>query len=290
MTSRTVTVIAPGPLSTIQDRGRPGLGHLGIGRSGAADPTGLDRANRLVGNKVGAAAIEMTFGGLRLRFDTDAVAALTGAPCEMSIGGRTLPVDVAVPVHAGEELRCRTPKLGVRSYLAVDGGIDVPPVLGSRSTDTLSGLGPEPLAAGMSLPLGRPSTLPPPGAGSPEFAIVPTLPVMAGPRLDWFSPQTLDLLITSRWSVTPQADRVGIRLAGPPLRRRTQLELPSEPMVAGALQVPPDGQPILFLADHPVTGGYPVIGVVPGAQLCHAAQLRPGNTVGFHLAGGQPPH
>lgn len=293
MTGRSVTVVAPGPLATIQDHGRRGLGHLGIGRSGAADLTSLRQANLLVGNDHSAAAIEMTFGGTRLKFDTDAVVALRGAPCVLLIGGREVSVDSAVRVFAGQELRCRTPKVGVRSYLAIDGGIDVPPVLGSRSTDTLSGLGPQPLAAGITLPLGPPSapapTSPPSGGPVDEFVVAQSVTVLPGPRADWFTPAALHLLSTSTWTVTPQADRIGIRLAGPALTRSVHRELPSEPMVAGALQVPPDGQPILFLADHPVTGGYPVIGVVAGAALHHAAQWRPGTTVGFRSAQGEPP-
>lgn len=284
MTGRTVTVVAPGPLATIQDGGRAGLGHLGIGRSGAVDQPSLRRANLLVGNDSLAAGIEMTFGGTRLRFDDDAVVALSGAPCEVQVDGRNIRFDTPVPVTAGQELRCRTPHIGVRSYLAVDGGFDVPPVLGSRSTDTLSGLGPPRLAAGMSLLLGRPSTI---RASMPEvpaidsFPGTPMLTVLPGPRADWFTPNALDLLRTTDWTVTPQADRVGIRLAGSPLLRRVERELPPEPMVAGALQVPPDGRPILFLADHPVTGGYPVIGVVTEADLPTAAQLRPGQHVRF---------
>ena len=284
MTTRSVTVLAPGPLSTLQDLGRPGLGHLGIGRSGAADQRSLRRANQLVGNARDAAGIEMTFGGLRLRFEHDAVVALTGAPCDASAGGRALPFGVAVPISAGTELRVRTPRTGVRSYLAVDGGLHVPPVLGSRSTDTLAGLGPAPLAIGMSLPLGDPVP-PPAGMAAPEFTVPHTLALLPGPRQDWFSAEAIDLLYTADWTVTPQADRVGVRLAGPPLTRAVHAELPSEPMVAGALQVPPDGQPILFLADHPVTGGYPVIGVVAGDDLPAAAQLRPGATFRFRPSG-----
>ena len=282
MTARTVTVLAPGPLSTIQDDGRPGLGHLGIGRSGAADLASLQRANLLVGNEPGAAGIEMTFGGIRLVFQNDAVVALGGAPCGVSTAGHPVPFGAAVRIAAGTELRCRTPKVGVRTYLAVDGGIDVPAVLGSRSTDTLSGLGPAPLAVGTTFPLGSPSTDPAPAPPADAgFTVEHVLTLLPGPRADWFTIDATRLLLTSRWTVTPQADRVGVRLAGPPLIRRGQQELPSEAMVPGALQVPPDGQPILFLADHPVTGGYPVIGVVTTADLGHAAQLRPGKTVGF---------
>ena len=287
-------MLAPGPLSTVQDRGRPGLGHLGIGRSGAADRRSLRRANELVGNAVDAAGIETTFGGLRVRFEVDAVVALTGARCVALAGDRPVPFGVAVAVPAGTALRLRTPGTGVRSYLAVDGGIEVPPVLGSRSTDTLAGLGPAPLTAGMSLPLGPPATRDPglstaPATGPTEDQVraVPRVTLLPGPRRDWFTPAAIGLLYSTDWTVTPRADRVGIRLAGPALTRRIPGELPSEPMVEGAVQVPPDGQPILFLADHPVTGGYPVIGVVAAADLPVAAQLRPGGTFRFRPSGAQ---
>ncbi len=294
MTGRTLTVVSPGPLSTVQDQGRPGLAHLGVGRSGAADLPSLSRANRLVGNDIGAAGIEMTLGGLRLRFDADVVVALAGAPCEVLVDGNGAAFGAPIPVKAGQDMRCRTPRTGVRTYLAVDGGLDLPTVLGSRSTDTLSGLGPEPLARGMSLPLGTPSASPltdiralddpapsriTSGAQHTSLALVP------GPREDWFSAEAVALLYGMTWSVTPQADRIGVRLAGPPLTRREQRELPSEPMVAGAVQVPPDGQPIVFLADHPVTGGYPVIGALTSVDLPRAAQLRPGQPVAFRRSG-----
>lgn len=287
MNLRTMTVIAPGPLATIQDLGRPGLGHLGIGRSGAADLVSFGRANLLVGNDNDAATVEMTLGGMRMRFDVDTTVAVAGARCEVLIDGAQAPFGAAIRLRAGQEMRCRTTKFGVRTYLAVGGGIDVPPVLGSRSTDTLSGLGPAPLSAGTILPLGEPTSVarqpfPPPAA---EHNADPDrqgpLLVRPGPRADWFTPDAVALLYSSDWTVTPQADRVGVRLAGPALSRSVRSELPSEPMVAGALQVPPDGQPILFLADHPVTGGYPVIGVLADACLHHAAQLRPGETVRF---------
>ncbi len=197
MTGRTVTVIAPGPLATIQDHGRAGLGHLGIGQSGAADLPSLQRANRLVGNEDRAAAIEMTLGGLRLRLDADAVVAVTGAPCEVLVDGSPVGFGAALRLCVGAEIRCRTPRTGVRSYLAVDGGFGVATILGSRSTDTLSGLGPPPLARGMSLPLGPPPGSPPPShldllADGPVVDTALTL--IPGPREEWFAPAAVALL------------------------------------------------------------------------------------------------
>ena len=282
-----ITVIAPGPLATIQDLGRPGLGHLGIGMSGAADRPAHARANALVGNEPDAATIEMTLGRLRVRFESATTIAFTGGLCVLKLDGVQIPAEVAVDVLAGQELRVGAPSSGLRSYLAVAGGIDVPSVLGSRSTDTLSGLGPPRLASGEVLPVGpsRPAPRPPSPPSTrarPEGDRVP-LTVWPGPRDDWFTPGALETLCAATWTVTPDTNRVGARLSGPTLDRTIARELPSEGMVTGALQVPPNGQPILFLADHPVTGGYPVIGVVTDADLSRAAQLRPGQTLRFRL-------
>jgi biotin-dependent carboxylase-like uncharacterized protein len=169
----------------------------------------------------------------------------------------------------------------MRTYLAVRGGIAVPAFLGSRSTDVLSGLGPAPLAAGDRLPVGS-SVVGSPNvdiAPVPTFPVSPVLRVIAGPRDDWFS--SLEPLLRGPYEVTSDSNRVGIRLAGPALVRTHSGELPSEGMVLGSLQVPPAGQPVLFLADHPVTGGYPVIAVVVEADIPLAAQLRPGQQVRF---------
>jgi biotin-dependent carboxylase-like uncharacterized protein len=273
-----IEIVRPGPLATIQDLGRPGLAALGVGRSGAADRRSLRLANRLVGNPEGAAAIEITLGGLAVRFDRLTRVALAGAPCDARIA-----MNAPAYLPAGAELRLGTPEAGLRTYLAVAGGIDVPAVLGSRATDTLAGLGPERLRTGMRLPLG-PARGEPPGVDAapvrrpdPE----PVLRVQLGPRDDWFGAQAVEALLAACWEVTADADRVGIRLGGPALERRVDRELPSEGMVEGALQVPPSGRPVLFLADHPVTGGYPVIGVVAAADIPAAAQLRPGGRVRF---------
>jgi len=193
------------------------------------------------------------------------------APCFVAAGAT---VDVGVPPR------------GLRSYLAVRGGVAVEPVLGSRATDLLSGLGPPPLAPGARLPVGEPAG-DFPGvdvAAVPEPPADPVLRVVPGPRDDWFAPGALALLTGSPYEVTAQSNRVGVRLSGPALTRAREGELPSEGMVTGALQLPPSGQPILFLADHPTTGGYPVLAVVTTPDLPLAAQLRPGDHVRFRLA------
>jgi biotin-dependent carboxylase-like uncharacterized protein len=281
---RGLDVLQSGPLATGQDLGRPGLAALGVGVSGAADPVSLRLANRAVGNPGGAAAIEITLGGLRVRGRGGLFAAVTGAPVPLLVDGRPEASHAVFHIPDGAELRMGVPPAGLRSYLAVRGGIAVPPVLGSRATDTLAGLGPAPLAPGDLLPVGPPprefpllDVLPvrPPPAGDVELRAVP------GPRADWFVPGALDALFTAPYTVTSDIDRVGMRLDGPGLARVRRGELPSEGTVTGALQVPPAGQPVLFLADHPLTGGYPVIAVVASADIGRAAQARPGQRLRF---------
>jgi KipI family sensor histidine kinase inhibitor len=294
--ARTVQVLQPGPLTTIQDLGRPGFGHLGVPRSGAADIGSLRLANALVGNGPGAAGLEATLGRLGLRFGCDAVAAITGAPARVRISGpdgtaHEPAPETAFAVPAGSVLRLGSPGTGLRSYLAVDGGIDVAPDVGSRSADLLSGLGPAPLRAGELLRLGERGAagLGQPGRTADGTALpIPRgqaeLRVIAGPRQDWFTPGALEALTSGSYQVTAASNRTGLRLAGPPLRRRQVAELPSEGMAAGSLQVAHDGQPILLLADHPTTGGYPVIAVVRAVDVDLAAQLRPGQQVRFRLS------
>jgi biotin-dependent carboxylase-like uncharacterized protein len=277
-----IEIVRPGPFATIQDLGRPGHAALGVGMSGATDRRALRLANRLVGNPENAAGIEVTLGSFVARFDRLAQVAVTGAPCESSVG-----MYAPAYLRAGEELRLGMPAAGLRTYIAVAGGIDVPAVLGSRATDTLAGLGPDRLREGSRLPIGEVRG-DPPGVDSapvPAPATDPVLRVLPGPRADWFTADALERLVREPFTVTGDADRVGIRLDGPELERRDPgRELPSEGMVEGALQVPPNGRPVLFLADHPVTGGYPVIAIVAPEDIPAAAQLRPGAHVRFRRA------
>ncbi|MEV4895085.1 biotin-dependent carboxyltransferase family protein [Nonomuraea sp. NPDC055795] len=288
-----IEVIKPGPYATVQDLGRPGYAHLGVPHSGAADAAALRLANRLVGNPEGFAGIELTFGGARLAFPAGAWISITGAPCPLTAppagpgAGAPVGAGMGAPfwVPAGGELRFGTPVRGLRTYVAVRGGIAVEPVLGSRSTDSLSGLGPAVLRAGTVLPVG-----PVDGLAEISVDVAPlrepgaaVLRVVPGPRDDWFVPGALKELCHRPYQVSQDSNRVGVRLSGPVLERARQGELPSEGMVAGAVQVPPSGQPIIFLADHPPTGGYPVIAVLSAADLSTAAQLRPGATTRFTL-------
>jgi biotin-dependent carboxylase-like uncharacterized protein len=278
-----IEIVRAGALTTVQDLGRTGLAHLGVCRSGAADRSSLRLANRLVGNAEGAACLEITFGNFAARFDRAATVALSGAPCPVSVSGRDRFMNGPIQVAEGDRLTVGVPTAGVRTYLAVRGGIAVDPVLGARCTDLLSGVGPEPMAAGMRLPVGDDRTHEP----CVDVAPVPPLPVeivlrvLAGPRDDWFTPAAMTTLTSQPYRVSPQSNRVGMRLTGPPLPRSREGELASEGMVSGAVQVPPDGQPVVFLADHPVTGGYPIIAVVAEADIDLAAQARPGQPVRF---------
>ncbi|MGY1619275.1 biotin-dependent carboxyltransferase family protein [Geodermatophilus sp. SYSU D00691] len=279
-------VVAPGPLATVQDAGRTGWAGIGVPRSGAADRAAHDLANRLVGNRPGAATVEVTAGGLRVRAERALLVAVTGAPAPLTVDGRPAAGNAPLTLPAGAELALGVPPVGLRSYLAVRGGVDVPPVLGSRSTDRLSGLGPEPLRAGDLLPVGRDAGEEPVVDVAPVAApsARPVLPVLPGPRRDWLTDEAWTRLVGAEWTVSADSDRVGLRLGGPRLERARDGELPSEGLVPGAVQVPPDGAPVLFLADHPVTGGYPVLAVVTTAGLPAAAQLRPGDVVRFRPA------
>jgi biotin-dependent carboxylase-like uncharacterized protein len=281
-----LTVLTPGPLATVQDGGRVGWASIGVPRSGAADRGSAELANRLVGNRPDAAVVEVTAGGLRLRAERTVLVAVTGAPAPPAVDGRAVPLNAPVTVPAGAVLSLGRPEAGLRSYVAVRGGVDVPPVLGSRSTDTLSGLGPAPLVAGDRLPVGSLAGEEPvvDVAAVRPPATDPLLSVLPGPRRSWLEPAAWTALTSQPWTVTADSDRVGLRLAGPRLERARGEELPSEGLVPGALQVPPDGALVLFGADHPVTGGYPVLAVVVTADLPAVAQLRPGDTVRFRPA------
>ena len=265
MTS-AIEIIAPGIASTIQDRGRTGYAHLGVSPSGAVDPRLASLTNRLVGNPDEAAVIE-TCGGLVLRFTGAALIATSSELAPISVG-------------AGETFRLPGHQSRLWHYVAVRGGIDVPTVLGSRSSDTLSGLGPPPLAAGQVLPIGAE-----PGSQlavdqAPGTRSRDVVRVTPGPRLDWFEPVSFERFVAGAWTVT-ESSRVGVRLSGVRLVRRITRDLPSEGLVRGAVQVPPDSDPVMLLADHPTTGGYPVIAVVEPDDVSVVARTPPGGSVRF---------
>lgn len=274
----------------VQDAGRPGFAALGVSASGAADRRAMRDANRAVGNAATAAVLE-SVGGAVLRFRGDGVAAVTGAVGALrltDIDGVERGVAHGAPFATvdGDELTLGHPDRGLRYIVAVRGGLDAVPALGSRAGDTLAGLGPEALAAGDVIPVGDNA----PHAVEPDAALrelpasgdLVDLEITLGPRDDWFAAAAIDALTGQEWTVTPRSDRVGIRLQGDvPLERSRSGELPSEGAVTGAIQVPPDGQPVLFLPDHPLTGGYPIIGAVTDRSLDLAGQLPPGVRLRF---------
>lgn len=276
--SARLTVREAGPLTTVQDFGRLGQSSLGIGRSGACDRGAHRLANALVGNHPTLATLEVTLGGLQLETDREVVVATTGARCPGA------PHLAPFQLSPGEVLRLGMPEAGLRTYLAVRGGIDVEPVLGSRATDVLAGLGPKVVEAGDVLPVGR-TDRPVPGVDvapvpEPHTGLV-TVRIGPGPRRDWFGDEAWALLTSQTYTVDERSNRVGVRLAGAPLPRLRDGELTSEGMLRGALQVPPEGLPVLFLADHPVTGGYPVIAYVDDDDVDRCGQLRPGQQLRF---------
>jgi biotin-dependent carboxylase-like uncharacterized protein len=287
-------VLEAGPPATIQDAGRPGFGHLGVPADGAADPWSLAIANLLVGNGPGAAAVELAFAGPTLRALDDVLVALAGADLGTVVqpAGRPVAVGAAVRLRVGEELLVPGPAVahgGIRAYLAVAGGFDVPPVLGSRSTclaGAFGGLDGRPLRAGDRLPIGRAAEEPAIDDRWPHDPIAPrrrdpdgtvVVRILPGPAGDLAGP-----LATRSWTVAAASDRMGLRLEG------AALSAPPEPVtshgvVRGTVQLPPDGHPIVLLAAHQPTGGYPVAGVTIAADLPGLGQLAPGDAVRFEV-------
>ena len=284
------TLTDAGLLSLVQDRGRPGHGDIGVTRSGALDRASARAANAAVGNSSSAAVIE-NIGGLRITANVDTVLAVTGAEATVEVStrsGQQATKTLAQPIGllAGEELAVRPTGTGARSYVAIRGGLATDTVLDSAASDVLSGMGPAPLADGDVLKAGKatrtavdPTILNP--ADSTNAA---TLRCVLGPRDNWFAEQTVQDFLSTTWEVSGQSNRIGLRMTGPEgaeLTREREEELASEGMLPGSIQVPPNGLPVLFLADHPVTGGYPVIATVIPEDMDAAGQLPPGSTVTF---------
>lgn len=275
----TLLVLDAGALTTIQDHGRLGHAHLGVPRAGALDAPAAALANRLVGNDETAAVLETTLTGLTLTTERAGTFAVTGAWCEVSVDGRPAAHSEPVTVRAGASITLGRASAGVRSYLAVGGGIAVPPVLGSRSTDTLAWVGPPRVQNGMRLPVGAASRTPSASDVAVRRQRDRLLRVVPGPRADWLSDRAWRELNGAAYTVGADSNRVGLRLHGSGVERARTGELPSEGIVLGSVQLPPSEQPVVFLHDHPVTGGYPVIGLVVPDDLAMCAQLRPGEVV-----------
>ncbi|WP_428342719.1 5-oxoprolinase/urea amidolyase family protein [Mycobacterium sp.] len=272
-------ILRTGPLALVQDLGRVGLAHLGVTRSGAADRRAHTLANRLVANPDDRATIELTMGGFAARVrGGDIDIAVTGADAGAAVGSTMFGVNSIQHIRDGELIALGIPKTGLRSYLAVRGGIDVAPVLGSRSHDVLSGIGPAPLQPGDVLPIADHTERYPELDQAPVAPItnqLVELMVVPGPRDDWIA--DADALVHTVWVASDRSDRVGMRLQGSPLAHRDpDRQLPSEGATRGAIQVPPNGLPVILGPDHPVTGGYPVIGVIADHDIDTVAQVRPG--------------
>ncbi len=284
----SLEVLDPGPLTLVQDLGRPGLAHLGVGAAGAADRAAHALALRLVGTAADAAALEALGGGLAVRAVGDTWVAVTGARGPIDLDGARIDANTPTRMPTGATLRLGPAEFGIRYTVAVRGGVEVPRVLRSRSRDTLAALGPAPLRAGDVLPIGQEPHDPVPAVDAVPVDVPTTgaldLEVLPGPRLDWFAESAWAALLDAEWRVSPRADRTGIRLDGPALVRARGDELPSEGMVAGGIQVSPDGAPTVLGPDHPVTGGYPVIAVVTDATRDRLAQARPGQPVRLRRA------
>ena len=294
--ARFLSVRATGLQTLFQDGGRPGRAGQGVSAAGAMDQGAMRRANRLVGNAAGLPVLEALAGGLQLASSGHCVVAVTGASGPLTLStadGRRWPVprNQALALADGDVLALGEPGAGLRSYVALRGGFVVDPVLGSASTDTLAKVGPAALAVGQQLLAGAGPVA---AVAEPDIALAPlpqagdtvTLDVVLGPRTDWFTPEAVALLAAQRWQVTAQSNRVGLRLAGDTALARSPAhegqELPSEGTALGAIQVPASGQPVLFLADHPLTGGYPVIGCVAPHHLDLAGQIPPGAWIRFN--------
>jgi antagonist of KipI len=283
----TIRVTKPGFFTTVQDLGRYGCAHLGISPAGAADALSLRIANLLVGNEENAPALEMTLFGATLEFEEGAVVAITGASCECKIGQDRVPAKTATQLPAGAVLQCGSMVTGARAYMAIQGGLDVPLVMGSASTFVAARFGGfqgRRLQKGDVLPVRRHDMLRVralrPGALDRLYAQGP-LRVTKGAQQDWFSPEALAKLYSSIYIVSEQSDRTGLRLKGEAMQLRERTELLTDGIPLGAIQVPLDGQPIILFVDQQTTGGYPKIANVITADMHRVGQLRPRDEVRF---------
>ena len=286
MERAAVEVVDAGARTTFQDLGRAGYAALGVSPSGAADRPSFGLVNRLVGNDGDAVALEVVLGGLVLRALRSVRIALTGAPRPVLVDDHAVAMHTPIVVRRGEVLRVGHGQRGVYTYVAVHGGFVAEQTLGSASTDVLGGIGPAPLAAGDRLMIGPRTDLAQPVDVAPVPAPLDPveLRVVPGPRREWFTEDAFDVLCASTYTVMSASNRIALRLSGPPIARRFERELASEGLIVGAVQIPPDGMPVVFGADHPTTGGYPVLAVVIGRDVGFAAQARPGAAVRFRRA------
>ncbi len=286
-----ISILKPAVQTTVQDLGRPGLRHLGVGRSGAMDLLSLTIGNYLVGNAAGAAALELCIPPARIRLDADRAISLTGADCSARLDGVPIDVGRRVVVAAGQVLDLQAARSGIRAYLCIAGGIDVPEVLGSRSTDlqaAFGGLDGRPLRRGDVLMISSPTSAPAPLTQDVRASASVLLPqmrrlirVLPGPEFDGFAAEARDDLFKASWKLCSQSNRMGYRLEGPTLVRQDTAELKSRAVFPGLIQVPAGGAPIVLMSDAQATGGYPGIGCVIAADQWQLAQVAPGMSIQF---------
>jgi antagonist of KipI len=286
-------IVKPGLLTTVQDLGRYGHQESGVPVAGPMDAFSHRLANQLVGNPAAAATLEITLLGPDLIVEADTTFAIAGAQFEVTCDDRAVALNTSFAVRRGQRLKFGRIVQGARAYLAVAGGIQPEPVLGSRATHLVSHMGGfngRALISGERVPsAGAPGARPPRKSGG---LTLPTngralLRVMAGPQADWFAADALKMIGGVSFLISPQSNRMGYRLQGPPLARTREHELISEPLGIGAIQVPAAGEPILLMADRQTAGGYPKIGYVISADLPLAGQLAPGDFIEFHLCSQQ---
>lgn len=277
-------IIRAGIHTTVQDEGRSGYRSLGVSQSGALDLPALKMANMLVANDEGAAALEITLGQFVATFTQSAWIALTGTGCDAELDGKRLWTGWRYPVKAGQQLKLKTPKRGMRSYLAISGGIKVPEVLGSYSTDLkahFGGFEGRPLKDGDVLSIGKASRLPRQSSGVKQLLFGNRIRALPGPEYQEFIQESRDTFWKTPWHISPQSNRMGYRLLGTALQRSTTRDMLSHGLLPGVVQVPGNGQPIVLLADAQTTGGYPRIACVIEADLYNLAQIRLGEPVHF---------
>ncbi len=298
-----IEILSTGPLCSVQDLGRRGYRQIGVSVSGAMDALALQSANMMVGNEAGAAGLEVTVFPFRARFHARTLVAVTGAGCQASVGERAVPPWWCVEVQAGDVLTLKPSGSGARAYVAIAGGIDVPEVLDSRSTDIKVGFGGfdgRCVRKGDTLSVGATTTSgakPTRGFGvrPPDTELALTelqnprrgraatqVRVLRGPDYDAFRDDALADFWGSAWKVTPDSNRIGYRLQGPEIRLRERLDLLSHGIVPGVIQIPPAGQPIVMMSDAQTSGGYPIVGTVIEADMWRLAQTPIGGEVVFH--------
>ncbi|MBR2310722.1 MAG: biotin-dependent carboxyltransferase family protein [Oscillospiraceae bacterium] len=281
-------IIAPGPLSTIQDGGRFGYMSTGFGSGGAMDLYAMEQANILAGNDPNDGVIEMTMLGITAEFTCDTVIALTGADMAPTINGEPIPMYQSVQVYQGDRLAMGAAQSGMRGYLAVSGGFDIKPVMGSLSTNLkvkLGGFQGRKLLAGDQIPLRQPGSLEmlgtcktQPDNQYPDTVVVR---VILGPQEDYFTQKGIDTFLGTRYNVSGQSDRMGVRLEGTPIENKNGVDIISDGIAYGSVQIPASGTPIIMMADRQTTGGYAKIATVITADLYKIAQARPGSGIRF---------